>query len=119
MFRTLLHSRLALGLQAYLRDDRFHGDIVVIEGRESDEQFFGVNPLAFWKREESVRHGFESVRRTLEDHADVLAPVLARYGLQLRTPGVAAEPAAPRETEEPLEESGSVTRLRAGAARPA
>ncbi len=119
VFRTLLHSRLALGLQAYLRDDRFHGDIVVIEGRESDEQFFGVNPLAFWKREESVRHGFESVRRTLEDHAEVLAPVLARYGLKLRTPGVAPEPAAPRETEEPLEESGSVTRLRAGAARPA
>ena len=78
-----------------------------------------MNPLAFWKRAESVRHGFESVRRTLEDHSEVLAPVLARYGLQLRTPGVASEPAASRETEEPLEESGNVTRLRTRAARPA
>jgi predicted acylesterase/phospholipase RssA len=82
--RTLLHTRLALGLQAYLRDDQFKGDIVVIEARETDEKFFGVNPIAFWKREESVRHGFESVRRTLLDHAEVLAPVLERYGLELK-----------------------------------
>ena len=84
--RTLLHTRLALGLQAYLRDEHFSGDIVVIEARETDEKFFGVNPMAFWKRAESVRHGFESVRRTLLDHVEVLAPVLARYGLELRVP---------------------------------
>ncbi|MEE8556562.1 MAG: patatin-like phospholipase family protein [Myxococcota bacterium] len=85
--RTLLHTRLALGLQAYLRDEHFSGDIVVIEARETDEKFFSVNPIAFWKRAESVRHGFESVRRTLLDHVEVLAPVLARYGLELRVPG--------------------------------
>jgi predicted acylesterase/phospholipase RssA len=84
-FRTLLHSRLALGLQAYLRDERFSGDIVVIEARETDQKFFGVNPLAFWRRAESVQHGFESVRRTLLDHAEILAPVLERYGLELQT----------------------------------
>jgi predicted acylesterase/phospholipase RssA len=86
VFRTMLHTRLALGLQAYLRDDRFQGDIVVIEARETDEKFFGVNPLAFWKRSESVRHGFESVRRTLLDHREVLNPLLERYGISLREP---------------------------------
>ena len=84
-FRTLLHSRLALGLQVYLRDERFSGDIIVIEARETDQKFFGVNPLAFWRRAEAVRHGFESVRRTLLDHAEVLSPVLERYGLELQT----------------------------------
>jgi predicted acylesterase/phospholipase RssA len=86
VFRTMLHTRLALGLQAYLRDDRFQGDIIVIEARETDEKFFGVNPLAFWKRSESVRHGFESVRRTLLDHREVLNPLLERYGMSLREP---------------------------------
>jgi hypothetical protein len=33
-FRTLLHSRLKLGLQRYLADDRFQGDIVLLEPRE-------------------------------------------------------------------------------------
>jgi predicted acylesterase/phospholipase RssA len=112
VFRTLLHTRLALGLQAYLRDDRFHGDIVVIEGRESDEKFFEVNPLAFWKREESVRHGYDSVRRTLEDHAEVLTPVLARYGLELQAPHATPEEVAEPEEEE-AETPSNVTRLRA------
>ncbi len=123
IFRILLHTRLALGLQAYLRDDRFHGDIVVIEGRETDEKFFGVNPLAFWKREESVRHGFESVRRTLEDHAEVLAPVLARYGLELRSPAPRPEPkdqpAEPAEAEEPAAEKEAAPVRGLRAVRPA
>jgi predicted acylesterase/phospholipase RssA len=101
-FRTLLHSRLALGLQAYLRDERFSGDIVVIEARETDQKFFGVNPLAFWRRAESVRHGFESVRRTLLDHADILAPVLQRYGLELQT-GDDIQPLGPETGVEDLQ----------------
>ncbi|MFQ5697278.1 MAG: patatin-like phospholipase family protein [Myxococcota bacterium] len=86
VFRTLLHTRLALGLQAYMHDTRFRGDIVVIEARETDEEFFDVNPLAFWKRSAAIEHGYDSVYRTLLDHAGVLAPVLARYGLEFRVP---------------------------------
>ena len=86
VFRTLLHTRLALGLRAYMHDEGFHGDIVVIEPRETDEQFFDMGPLAFWKRSDAVRHGFDSVRRTLLDHMDVLQPIFARYGLELREP---------------------------------
>jgi predicted acylesterase/phospholipase RssA len=124
-FRTLLHSRLALGLQAYLRDERFSGDIVVIEARETDQKFFGVNPLAFWRRAESVQHGFESVRRTLLDHAEILAPVLERYGLELQTgddtqaPGPeyeaeslqSIERPAPEEEPEEAESGGKTIRL--------
>jgi predicted acylesterase/phospholipase RssA len=111
VFRTMLHTRLALGLQAYLRDDRFSGDIVVIEARETDEKFFGVNPVAFWKRWESVRHGYRSVTRTLLDHREVLTPVLGRYGLELCTPAEAQEvaPRTPPEAEaESEEERGSL-----------
>jgi predicted acylesterase/phospholipase RssA len=83
VFRTLLHSRLKLGIQRYLTDDRFQGDIVLLEPRETDADFFGVNPLAFWKRWEAVQHGFESVRASIEQNYDQLASVFDRYGLQM------------------------------------
>jgi NTE family protein len=82
-FRTLLHSRLKLGLQRYLADDRFQGDIVLLEPREQDADFFGINPLAFWRRAEAIRHGFESVRTTLEQNYEQLGAVFRRYGLEL------------------------------------
>jgi predicted acylesterase/phospholipase RssA len=83
VFRTLLHSRLKLGLQRYLADDRFQGDIVLLEPREQDADFFGLNPLAFWRRAEAIRHGFESVRTTLEQNYEQLGAVFRRYGLEL------------------------------------
>ncbi|MCZ6784649.1 MAG: patatin-like phospholipase family protein [Proteobacteria bacterium] len=83
VFRTLLHSRLKLGIQRYLADDRFKGDIVLLEPREHDANFFAVNPLAFWKRAEAVHHGFESVRRTIEQNFTQLHDLLARYGLEM------------------------------------
>jgi NTE family protein len=83
VFRTLLHSRLKLGIQRYLADDRFRGDIVLLEPREHDANFFGMNPLAFWKREEAVAHGFESVRQTIEQNFDQLRDVFAQYGLEM------------------------------------
>jgi NTE family protein len=83
VFRTLLHSRLKLGLQRYIADDRFQGDIVLLEPRERDANFFALNPMAFWKRSEAARHGFESVRTTIEHNYDELAQVLGKYGLAL------------------------------------
>jgi len=83
VFRTLLHSRLKLGIQRYLADDRFQGDIVLLEPREFDANFFEVNPLAFWKREDAIEHGFESVRMTIEQNFDQLRDVLARHGLEM------------------------------------
>lgn len=83
VFRTLLHSRLKLGLQRYLNDDRFRGDIVLLEPREHDRHFFSVNPMAFWKRGESVKHGFESVRDTIERNFTQLEEVFGQYGIEM------------------------------------
>jgi len=83
VFRTLLHSRLKLGLQRYIADDRFKGDIVLLEPREQDANFFALNPMAFWKRSEAARHGFESVRTTIEQNFEELSEVFAKYGLEL------------------------------------
>jgi predicted acylesterase/phospholipase RssA len=83
VFRTLLHSRLKLALQRYLADRRFQGDIVLLEPRDSDAEFFAINPLAFWKRAQAIREGFESVRETIEQNYDQLATILGRYGLEM------------------------------------
>jgi hypothetical protein len=83
VFRTLLHSRLKLGIQRYLNDDRFQGDIVLLEPRERDSSFFGLNPLAFWKRAEAIEHGFVSVRTTIEQNFEQLQTVFGRYGLEM------------------------------------
>ena len=89
-FRAMLHSRLASDVRSLVRGAGFRGDIVMIEARETDAQFFDLNPLLFWRREEAVRHGLLSVRRTLADSAAELAPVLARYGLEFSAPPPAA-----------------------------
>jgi NTE family protein len=83
VFRTLLHSRLKLGIQRYLADDRFQGDIVLLEPREQDANFFALNPLAFWKRSEALRQGFESVRGTVTHNYEQLRSLLGRYGLKM------------------------------------
>jgi NTE family protein len=97
VFRTLLHSRLKLALQRYVADDRFHGDIVLIEPREHDANFFAMNPLAFWKRAEAVQHGFESVRDTIERNFDQLSEVFSLYGLEMSRTAAAGKAAAIRK----------------------
>jgi hypothetical protein len=81
VLRTMLHTRLAMGLRSYMHDEHFRGDIVVIEARETDEKFFDLNPLEFWRRADAVKHGLDSVRKTLLDSSESAA-VFARYGLE-------------------------------------
>jgi predicted acylesterase/phospholipase RssA len=87
VFRTLLHSRLRTALRGYLTDERFRGDIVLLEPREQDADFFAINPLAFWKRADAIREGFESVRVTIEQNYDALSDVFSRYGLRMDRAG--------------------------------
>ena len=82
VFRTLLQSRLRLGLETY-RHSSFDGDIVLLEPKEHDLDFFSMNPMAFWKRDAAMRHGYESVRNTIEHRYDELEEVLGQHGLRM------------------------------------
>ena len=82
VFRTLLQSRLRLGLDRY-QDSDFDGDIVLLEPKEHDLDFFSMNPMAFWKRDAAMRHGYESVRHTIEHRFDEIEEVLGQYGLRM------------------------------------
>jgi predicted acylesterase/phospholipase RssA len=102
VFRTLLHSRLELGIQRYLSDDSFRGDIVLLEPHEQDASFFAMNPLAFWRRSEAMQRGFESVHEAVGGQFEELAEVMGRYGLEL------SREAAGRRAGQTREEHGWV-----------
>lgn len=80
VFRTLLHSRLAYGLDYYRNDPSFEGDIIVIEPTEEDQTFFDINPLAFWKRAISAKHGFMSVKESIEKRFPLIKKILEYHG---------------------------------------
>ena len=82
-FRTLLHSRLRLGIQKLQMSPDFHGDVILIEPAETDARFFALNPLAFWKLQEAAEHGFESVKNSLAKHHLTLSKVLSAYDIEV------------------------------------
>ena len=80
-FRTLLHTRLMLGIEKLRLDQSFQGDVILIEPSETDVTFFNLNPLAFWRRAEAAEHGFSSVKEAIERHHERISRILARYGI--------------------------------------
>jgi len=82
IFRTLLHSRLQLGIRALKMDPNFRGDLLVIEPSETDAKMFNISPLAFWKRAEAAEAGYLSVKSTLERHHGQISRIVASYGIR-------------------------------------
>lgn len=81
-FRTLLHTRLMLGVEKLQVNPDFHGDVIVLEPSETDVKFFNSNPLNFWQRAESALHGYLSAAEALERHHDRLKSILDSYGIK-------------------------------------
>ncbi|MBI2339157.1 MAG: patatin-like phospholipase family protein [Deltaproteobacteria bacterium] len=83
VFRTLFHSRLMVAIQTYREDPNFKKDILLIEPKEDDIDFFELNPLFFWNRARSASHGFESVSRSIEKKFDPMSSLLGQYGIEM------------------------------------
>ncbi len=83
VFRTLLHSRLQLGVRQYQDDPSFQGDIILIEPAESDHTFFNMAPLNLWAGRSAGAHGYLSVTETVESHYDLIRQILQSYGVQM------------------------------------
>ncbi|MCB9732985.1 MAG: patatin-like phospholipase family protein [Deltaproteobacteria bacterium] len=96
-FRTLLHSRLRLGIEKLRLDETFRGDVILIEPAETDSRFFAMNPLAFWHRGAAAEHGFQSVKASLAKHDHTLRKILGAYGIEadIDAIGDALRPGAP------------------------
>jgi NTE family protein len=83
LFRTVLGSRLDIGKDKILADPAVRADIVYIEPRSEDLDFFAMNPLNFWSKHRAAQHGYNSVRAALAENHEPLRDVFARHGIDL------------------------------------
>jgi predicted acylesterase/phospholipase RssA len=89
-FRTLIHSRLQVGLAAY-RERYPHADVLLFEPRRDDYRMFFTNIFTFSSRKQVCEHAYLATRRDLRDRADALDRVLERHGMWLRREVLADE----------------------------
>ncbi len=82
-FRTLIHSRLQVGLAAY-RERYPDADVLLFEPRRDDYRMFFTNIFTFSSRQAVCEHAYLATRRDLLERAESLGPVLARHGMHLR-----------------------------------
>ncbi|HEY5946092.1 MAG TPA: patatin-like phospholipase family protein [Kofleriaceae bacterium] len=83
LFRAVLGSRLDIGKEKILADPSSKADIVYIEPRAEDLDFFLMNPLNFWSKQRAAQHGYDSVRAALAENHEPLRDVFARHGIEL------------------------------------
>ena len=82
-FRTLIHSRLAVGMAAY--EKRYpDADVVLLEPSRGDYQMFFTNVFSFSARRAVAAHAYQATRRDLLARYDRLAPIFRRHGARLR-----------------------------------
>ena len=82
-FRTLIHSRLEVGMAAY--ETKFKdADVVLIQPERDDYLMFFTNIFGFAERRTVAEHAYTSTRRYLLQNVERLEPVFARHGIKLR-----------------------------------
>lgn len=83
-FRTMIHSRLELGMKHYAR--AWPGtDIVLLEPAQDDPALYQANTFSYRRRRELAEHAYQQTRAWLAAQARPLAAKLARHGVRLRT----------------------------------
>lgn len=83
-FRSMIHSRLALGFKQYERSYP-DTDIVLIEPDQRDAELFFANTFSYRQRRELAEHAYQQTRQMLRQRRAQLAPKLARHGVRIDT----------------------------------
>ncbi len=82
-FRTIVHSRLEVGMAAY--ETKFKGsDIVRVQPKRDDYLMFFTNIFGFSARRAVCEYAYDATRRDLLERYEELAPIFARHGVTLR-----------------------------------
>jgi hypothetical protein len=82
-FRTLLQSRMQVGLAKYAQ--QYPGiDQLIFEPNASNGEMFFTNAFSFSNRRRVCQLGYRNTLQDLRDRADTLGPVLAAHGIHLR-----------------------------------
>ncbi len=82
-FRTLIQSRLEVGMKAY--EERYEGrDVALFQPRRDDYQMFFTNIFSFEDRVTVCEHAYRQTRRDLRERLPELEPLFAAHGVTVR-----------------------------------
>ena len=82
-FRTIIHSRMQVGISNY--DARYPDrDVLVFEPPREDYTLFFSNVFSFANRKEVCEHAYRITLDQLRVNRNRIEPVLARHGIRLR-----------------------------------
>ncbi len=82
-FRTIIHSRMGIGLAAY--EERYSDrDVLVFEPRRDDYNMFFSNVFSFANRKAICEHAYRSTRQQLWRNRNRIERMLERHGIRLR-----------------------------------
>jgi NTE family protein len=82
-FRTLLQSRMQVGMAKYLHDYE-HTDQIVFEPNPDDAEMFFTNVFSYSSRQRVCEHAYRATLDDLRQRREQVGPALARHGLRLR-----------------------------------
>lgn len=83
-FRSMIHSRMALGMKHYERAYP-DTDIVLIEPDHRDPELYLANVFSYSRRSQLAEHAYQQTRAMLRSGDTDLAAKLGRHGIRLRT----------------------------------
>ncbi len=82
-FRSIIHSRMQVGLAKY--DTDFKGaDVILFEPNSDDADMFFTNMFSYSGRRRLSEHAYRKTREELLRRNDELAPKFARHGIRIK-----------------------------------
>jgi predicted acylesterase/phospholipase RssA len=82
-FRSLIHSRMRVGMSKY--DTQFqHAKVILFEPDRHDSQMFFTNVFSYTNRANVCQHAYQTTRRDLRMRREELEPVFEKHGIRLR-----------------------------------
>jgi NTE family protein len=81
-FRSLIHSRLELGMRGYAGSHP-HTDILLFEPDQRDPEMFLANIFGYGQRRALAEHAYQQTRAQLRSRRSELVRTLQRHGLRL------------------------------------
>ncbi|MDD5029484.1 MAG: patatin-like phospholipase family protein, partial [Rhodoferax sp.] len=81
-FRSLIHSRLRLGIKGY-QQAYPNTDIVLIEPNHRDPELYLANTFSYSQRRHLAEHAYQQTRQLLQSQQTQLASKLAYHGIAL------------------------------------
>lgn len=111
-FRTLLQSRMQVGLAKYAQQYP-EVDQMVFEPNDDDGEMFFTNVFSFSSRQRVCEHAYQSTLRDLRRRKAELSPILAKHGLSLRDEVLNAKSSSVLDgLPQPIRQTDTTARLR-------